>query len=135
MPPTRRNLALGLLLLSCLGGPAVADREDIEQMLAARRLSTRDKNLGRAVAQPQDVHEDTLRMELKPHNFIALERAIQQAPTPEIRALLIEEHNKLRGLAQRITGQPVVMPPKRQPLFFPYDPQPEHYDLRMPPRG
>jgi len=70
-----------------------------------RRLNSRDKELMTRAHQTPEEKEDTISMELQPHNFAELDKAISSAPA-HVRATLQRERANLQRMqAQRLRFQ------------------------------
>lgn len=101
----------------------------IERALTERRLSTRDKRLRQNLHQDPWVEQEAMAQDLTPENIQALARAIDRAPTPQQRAILQAEMDRLRDLANNLKG-PVEKPappagtiPESGVMRLPYNPR------------
>lgn len=106
-------------------GPA----DSVMRQLVERRLSTRDKRLRQNLQQEPWVEQEALAQDLTPENIQALARAIDRAPTPQQRAILQGEMDRLRDLASNLHG-PVEQPappagtiPEPDVMRLPYNPR------------
>jgi hypothetical protein len=87
---------------------------EIQKFLWARdnrKLSTRDRNLINAVQlSPEEMMAD-MQQNMTAGNIAELKSAIRSAPTPEIRTLLTDEHNKIMEMVRK---QQEESAPKKQ---------------------
>lgn len=94
-------------------------------MLVRRRLNSRDQALQQRLNRPLgELPGEELTLE----NIRALEQAIQQAQTPQQRAVLLQEAQRLREMAATLQG-PLPRPDYRRPgelrndfMLLPYNP-------------
>lgn len=104
-----------LVLLWMLNMPD-AQGQVIEAMLKGRGLSTKDKNLAkRLYVSPADMRRSA-NSELRPSNFQELEKEIGRTSDPTIKALLVQEHNKLKELAEQFLMRQAMPNPQLEAI-------------------